>query len=108
MIRRGDVILIDFPFTNLTARKLRPAVVLADAGRGDWVVCQVTGNPQADPAALRLDAADFASGGLNHASYARPLKLVTANRRVFHRRVGRPTPAARSRLLSLVSARFRP
>ena len=108
MIRRGDVILIDFPFSDLTTRKRRPAVVLADAGRGDWVLCQVTSNAQADPSAIRLDAADFSSGGLSHVSFVRPLKLVTANRRVFHRRMGRLTPAARSRLLRAVSAGFKP
>jgi hypothetical protein len=32
----GAVVLVQFPFSDLTASKLRPAVVLAEAGRGDW------------------------------------------------------------------------
>jgi mRNA interferase MazF len=39
------VVLVQFPFSDFSATKLRPAVVLADAGRGDWVLCQVTSNP---------------------------------------------------------------
>jgi mRNA interferase MazF len=38
----GAVVLVRFPFSDLSQTKLRPAVVRADAGRGDWVLCQVT------------------------------------------------------------------
>ncbi len=41
----GEVVLVPFPFSDLSAAKVRPAVVLADVGRGDWVLCQVTSNP---------------------------------------------------------------
>ena len=38
----GQVVIVHFPFSDLTASKLRPAVVLAEAGRGDWILCQIT------------------------------------------------------------------
>lgn len=38
---KGAVVLVRFPFSDLSRTKLRPAVVLADAGRGDRVLCQV-------------------------------------------------------------------
>ena len=44
-----SVVLVTFPFSDLSASKLRPAVVLADVGRGDYILCQVTSNPYADP-----------------------------------------------------------
>ncbi len=37
----GAVVLIPFPFSGLSQSKLRPAIVLADVGKGDWVLCQV-------------------------------------------------------------------
>ena len=52
--------LVRFPFSDVTQTKLRPAVVLADAGRGDWILCQVTSNPYGDPAAVALEDADLA------------------------------------------------
>ena len=70
----GEVVLVPFPFSDLSQSKVRPAVCLADAGRGDWVLCQITSSPYGDPAAVPLDAADFASGGLLVASFARPGK----------------------------------
>jgi hypothetical protein len=39
----GAVVLVRFPFSDLSKTKLRPAVVPADVGRGDRILCQVTG-----------------------------------------------------------------
>ena len=75
----GLVVLVRFPFSDLSQTKLRPAVVLADAGRGDWILCQVTSKPWADSAAVVLEAADFQRGSLQVTSYARPGKLFTAS-----------------------------
>ena len=41
----GAVVLLPFPFSDLSRSKLRPAVILADAGRDDWILCQITSNP---------------------------------------------------------------
>jgi mRNA interferase MazF len=34
----GAIVLVPFPFSDLSNTKLRPAVVLADAGLGDWIL----------------------------------------------------------------------
>ncbi|MBI2918435.1 MAG: type II toxin-antitoxin system PemK/MazF family toxin [Chloroflexi bacterium] len=85
----GAVVLVPFPFSDLSQAKLRPAVVLADAGRGDWILCQVTSNPYGDARSVSLLAASFAVGSLNITSYARPGKLFTANRDLMVAEVGR-------------------
>ncbi|MGE0276454.1 MAG: type II toxin-antitoxin system PemK/MazF family toxin [Nitrospiraceae bacterium] len=69
-----------FPFSDLSQTKLRPAVVLADARRGDWILCQVTSKPYGDTQAIKLEDTDFSTGSLRVPSYARPGKLFTANR----------------------------
>jgi mRNA interferase MazF len=48
----GAVVLVRFPFSDLSQTKLRPAVVLADAGRGDWILCQVTSKSYGDTRAI--------------------------------------------------------
>ena len=83
-----QVILLSFPFSDLSASKLRPALLLAKAGRGDWLLCQITSNPYADPRAVTLAEADFAEGGLQRISHARASKLFTAHESLFQRAVG--------------------
>ena len=85
----GQVILVPFPFSDLTNAKLRPAVCLAGVERGDWVLCQITSNSYGDPRAVELASAAFAVGGLRRTSYARPGKLFTANESLFHSIAGK-------------------
>lgn len=79
----GSVVLVPFPFSDLSESKLRPAVVLAGISREDFVLCQVTSNPYADPDAVELIDEHFESGSLQRVSYARPGKLFTANAALF-------------------------
>ena len=90
----GAVVLVQFPFSDLSHAKLRPAVVVTDAGRGDWLLCQITSNPYGDSGALTLGAAEFKSGSLRTTSYARPLKLFTASDTIIVSQVGALTDAA--------------
>lgn len=83
----GSVVLVPFPFSDLSASKLRPALVLAASGRGDWICAQITSNPYSDPMAIELTADNFATGSLNRTSYVRPGKLFTANESLFRRSV---------------------
>ena len=84
----GTVVLVRFPFTDLSQTKLRPAVVLADAGRNDWILCQVTSNPYGDPRAIEIADKDFSSGSLRRTSYVRVGKLFTANSSLIAATVG--------------------
>jgi mRNA interferase MazF len=84
----GAVVLVPFPFSDLSQSKLRPAIVLADVGRDDWILCQITSTPYGDPRAIALADDDFATGSLRVASYARPGKLFTAHRRLMVTQVG--------------------
>lgn len=84
-----QVILLPFPYSDLSAQKIRPALLLADAGRGDWILCQITSKPYADSFAIELSQAAFEQGSLQRISYARPSKLFTANESLFADVAGR-------------------
>ena len=98
----GAVVLVPFPFSDLSQSKLRPAVVLADAGRGDWILCQVTSNPFGDPQAIAIDDESFAVGSLRVTSYARPGKLFTANHSLVVTQVGALTARAFKRIIDAI------
>lgn len=84
----GSVVLVHFPFSDLSQSKRRPAIVIAGAERGDWILCQVTSKSYADARAVELTDADFEHGGLRLLSYARPAKLFTAHESLFVSEVG--------------------
>ncbi len=98
----GSVVLVRFPFSDLSSSKLRPAVVLASAGRDDWILCQITGNPYADQTAIQIDDHDFETGSLQRVSYARPGKLFTANRSLMATETGKLNSSIFNNIVSAV------
>jgi mRNA interferase MazF len=84
----GSVVLVTFPFSDLSQTKLRPAVVLARVSRSDWILCQITSNSYSDSRAIEITDGSFNSGSLRLISYARPGKLFTGNDRLVVASVG--------------------
>ena len=85
----GSVVLVRFPFSDLSQTKLRPAVLLAPVGPEDALLVQITSNPYGDPRAEELSESDFLSGSLRTTSFARPGKLFTASTELIVSVVGR-------------------
>ena len=88
----GTVVLVRFPFSDLSRSKLRPAVVLADTGRNDWILCQVTSQSYTDPKAVEITNSDLTSGSFRKDSYARAGKLFTANEGIMTKEIGELKP----------------
>jgi len=72
--RPGDVVLIRFPFTDLSSSKKRPAVVVSPGeyqkSYGDLVLIPVTSKEQVD-SALKIE--EWESAGLLKPSWLKPL-----------------------------------
>ena len=62
---KGDVVVLPFPFSDLSQTKRRPALVVAEAGGDELLLCQITSQPVRDRYAVALSDADFHSGSLN-------------------------------------------
>jgi hypothetical protein len=57
---KGDVVVVPFPFSDLTQAKRRPALVLAALPGDDLILCQITAQVRDDPFAIQLlDKATF-------------------------------------------------
>jgi mRNA interferase MazF len=98
---------VPFPFSDLSRSKLRPAVILAETSRHDFVLCQVTSNPYADPDAVELTDDDFTAGSLQRISYARPGKLFTGNQDLFEHIVGHLHEDTHARVVDEIVALLR-
>ena len=104
----GDVVVVPFPFTDLSSAKVRPALVLASLTRGDLILCQITSHAAGHPEAVPILAADFEpGGGLARASFALPHRLVTANESCVRRAAGRLQSAKLNQIRERVCATIR-
>ncbi len=86
---KGEVVVVPFPYSDLSQSKRRPAVVITVLSGGDLILCQITSQAVLDGDAAALNISDFASGGLSQPSNIRPNKLFTADKRIILYKAGR-------------------
>ncbi|MFN3422987.1 MAG: type II toxin-antitoxin system PemK/MazF family toxin [Armatimonadota bacterium] len=86
---KGDIVVVPFPFADLTQAKRRPALVLAELEGGDLILCQITSQQVRDRYAIALEETDFEIGSLRQRSNIRPNRLFTADSHIVLYRVGR-------------------
>lgn len=102
MYRRCDLVLLPFPYTDLSATKRRPVLLLTDPDtRGDFLAVQVT-SQAGHPGALPLQDADLSIGKFPKSSYVRPEKLFTLNISLIVQRAGCFSEDAFGRIRSCV------
>ncbi len=89
--RRGHVVLVRFPFTDLRATKLRPAVVLARHGEDVVVVgvfSKMPPSPRATWLLIEESHPQFAATGLKRRSVVKGEKLAVVHRSVIVSTIG--------------------
>ncbi|MFC0239849.1 type II toxin-antitoxin system PemK/MazF family toxin [Rhodopseudomonas telluris] len=91
MFERGDLLLVPFPFSDLSATKRRPVLVLtAPDSYGDFIALPVTSRPQSDHG-LPILPDDLAGGTLPAPSWIRTNRIVTLNVSLVIKSIGRVT-----------------
>ena len=89
---KGDVVVVPFPFSDLSTNKKRPALVVAALAGDDVILCQITSQTVSDSYAVPLASADFKTGTLRQESNIRPNRLFTADSNIILYRAGALTP----------------
>lgn len=90
---KGEIVVMPFPFSDLSASKRRPALVLADLSGNDIILCQITSQHTRDTNAIILTDSDIANGSLKQTSNIRPNRLFTADKAIIAYKVGSITTA---------------
>jgi len=83
--RVGDLVSIEFPFSDLNTKKRRPGLVLLSNSM-DVVVARITTHPPRDPSDIVIH--HWAHIGLPRASTIRLTKLATIDQRLVHHLIG--------------------
>lgn len=87
-MKKGEVVVLPFPFSDLSAAKKRPALIVATLAGNDVICCQITSEARFDAYALVLKNSDFHDGNLPQTSMIRPNRLFTAEKSIILYKVG--------------------
>ena len=85
---KGDVVVVLFPFSDLSNTKRRPALVIKKLNGDDLILCQITSKNVYDSYSILIIENDFISGSLNQVSNVRPNKLFTADSQIIMYKIG--------------------
>jgi mRNA interferase MazF len=56
---KGEVVVVPFPFSDLSNTKRRPALVIASLAGDDVILCQITSKSISDDYSIPLELGDF-------------------------------------------------
>jgi len=86
-VNQRDIILIPFPYSDLSQTKRRPAIILSNnehnSNNEDIICCAVTSNPRNYENSVKINSDDFDSGSLDYESVVKPNKIFTLNRNII-------------------------
>ena len=85
---KGDVIILEFPFSNLVQAKRRPSLVIKVPKGDDLIVCQITGMPYEKSAEIPIKTEDFYKGSLKVDSYIRLDKIFSIEKSLIKYKAG--------------------
>jgi len=85
---KGDVVVVPFPFSDLSNAKRRPALVVAGLDGDDLILCQITSQSIRDNYAVPIDEDDFEKGDLKQKSNVRPNRIFTADSKIILYKIG--------------------
>jgi len=102
MLKRGDIVLVPFPFTDLSKEKVRPAVVISAENNVNVSVAFTSSIIPEEPTAvdfvLSESHPDFSVTGLKRSSVFKMNKVLTLERSKILRRLGRVSPSIHRKL----------
>ena len=87
--KAGDVVSVEFPFSDFQTTKRRPGLVLV-AGEMDLLIARLTTHPPRESSDVAMQR--WSEIGLPRASTIRLAKLVTIDHHLVHHKIGRLHP----------------
>ncbi len=98
---KGDVVVLPFPYSDLSRSKSRPALVLAVPRDDEVIVCQITGRNTRAEFAVPINDSDFVQGGLRQASFARANHVFMVEPAIIKYCAGKLDPKTTSKVIEI-------
>jgi mRNA interferase MazF len=89
---KGDVIVLPFPFSDLSSSKRRPALVVAKLTGSNLILCSISSqNRTGNKYAIELKTSEMKRGDLKKTSYIHPDIIFTADMGLVSYKIGEIT-----------------
>ena len=102
-IEQRSIILMPFPYTDLSGAKKRPSLVVSstdfNSRNDDLICCLITSNPEDSQHSIRINNKDMENGYLEFDSKVKPYRLFTINKKLIYKVLGRLN-SAKSKLIA--------
>jgi mRNA interferase MazF len=102
LFAKGDVLITDLPYSDLSGVKRRPVLVVAAPPGLDLITCLITSKARADGYDIALTRADFSAGSLNIDSNARPCHLFALDPSIVVQKAGTLKPEKMKEVTNLI------
>jgi mRNA interferase MazF len=109
LYRPGDIVVVSFPFTDLSKAKNRPALVISNSqvnNTGDYILLQITSKDRTDQFSMMIQEADYQGRPLPLTSYLRMHKIFTLQERLIRYRYTRVCRDFRTKVITALSKMF--
>lgn len=99
---QGDIVIVPFPFTDLSLKKQRPVLVVSNdkynRSNKDFLCCGITSNVEDADYSVYIDTDDLSSGFLSQPSRIKVDKIASLDQSLIIKILGKANP----RIISLV------
>ena len=99
MFSKGDIVVVQFPFSDLINSKKRPMLVLAERGN-DIIGCAITSNPESDGVLLEK----FEQGSLPLTSKVKYWQIHTIMRSLILKKIAKVSKENHLQIIEKVEA----
>ena len=89
---KGDIIVVDFPFSSLKESKRRPVLIIKIPKGDDVIVNQITGSSHEKSVEIKVEKKDFKEGNLKRESFIRIDKIGSVEKSLISYKIGSLKP----------------
>ena len=85
---KGDVVEIEFPYTDLSSSKFRPALIISNVLGVNYIFMQISSNVKKSNFRIHIENSDFIQGKLYLPSCAHIDILFTGEKTIINKKYG--------------------
>lgn len=103
---QGEIVVVNFPFTDISGTKKRPALILSNNTvnqTGDYLLVMITSQVKRDGLSIPITSADFKATPLPLTSFIRIHKVFLLNESLISHRFSTVTALLRTRVADVLS-----